>query len=148
MNAAAEHPGNCQTMNLTITNEPGVIPGRMRIPIQFAEALPIELKIMKTMKNSTENKPVTHSLFHLAASLDDRVISPRVKRSAGALPLEDWIFSRERIENALRARVTEIKKRSLTAPASTRGPQPTRKTAGRPVRYHPFEIANAVANAA
>ncbi len=131
-------------------NQPPV-PKPDRINVQFIDAPPRQLQITNEMKNPDQDKPLNPSLFHIAASYDEPSSSPRPRLTSAPLPLDDWTFSRERLENALKARIAGIKKPGMTVQVEPvakrpmeRAVKPVKKARGegRPAHYHPFETAN------
>ncbi|HEY1661514.1 MAG TPA: hypothetical protein VGI03_03780 [Verrucomicrobiae bacterium] len=130
------------------------LPQPHRIDVQFAEAPPVQLQIIKKMKNKDQGKPITPSLFQIAASFDELATTSQPRRTSAPLPLDDWTFSRERLEKALRARISGIKKSGVTVLVEQVEPaakQPVQRIArpvkkaraeARPVQYHPFDLAN------
>jgi hypothetical protein len=91
------------------------------------------------MKNPGPAKSLTPSLFHIAANIDDSPASSHRRPLSSCLPSEDWPFSRDSLERALQARMSEIRHHHLPA---DRQPKPTRKAVN-----HLFEIADAGAKA-
>jgi len=135
-------------MNNLFANEQPAAPGRIPIRVEFVEALPMQLQIKNPMKSAEQKKLLGPTLFHLAASLDQPASSALSKPASVRLPLDDWAFSRERLESALRARITLIKKHSVMAPEN-RAVKQTKRAAGesRPVQYYPFASINTMAGA-
>lgn len=78
------------------------------------------------------------SLFHVAATLDDLPAPSKRKPLSSRLPADGWPFSRDRLERALHARMSEIRKNHASIE-----PKPTRRAAN-----HPFEFADAAVKAA
>lgn len=144
-------------MSIPLSNDERAVPKTSRVPVEFFQSLPIQLEIKNhPMRTSLPPKPAMPSLFHIAASLDDFPPAAAGKTPFVRLPLDDWNFSREKLERALNARLSEIKKRRASA-AKRVAKQPLLQIArrikkigrgARPAQYHPFGTANAAAEAA
>ncbi len=128
----------------------------IRILPQFIDGAQIQLKINYHMKNTEPGKSLMPSLFQIAASLDDTSPVAPAKSPFARLPMDNWAFSRERLENALRARLSHLKRRSSTVGDESVARQPVRlarraaknAVGARPVRSHPFEMAGAMVESA
>jgi len=144
-----------KTMTIPFSNNKRAVPKTSRVSVEFFQSLPIQLEIRNPMRTSLSPKPAMPSLFHIAACLDNR--PPAVGKSPFVrLPLDNWTFSRERLERALKSRLSEIKKRRASA-AKRVAKQPLLQIArrikkigreARPVQYHPFGTVNSTAEAA
>lgn len=85
------------------------------------------------MKNPEPAKSLTPSLFQIAANIDDSHALSQIKPLASYFPSGDQVFSRDRLERALQARISEIRKHVRM----DRQLKPARKAVA-----HPFEMAD------
>jgi hypothetical protein len=142
-------------MSIPFSNDEQAVSGTTRVPVEFLQTLPVQLEIKTPMKTSAPPKPLTPSLFQIAASVEN--VSPAAAKSPFApLPLDDWTFSRDRLERALKARLSKIKNRAAPAGEPV-AKQPLLQIArrskkigqeARPVQHHPFGTVNAMVEAA
>jgi hypothetical protein len=143
-------------MNTLFMNDEPAVPAMTRIDVQFVEAAPIQLEIKSHMNTKTREKSLKPSLFQIAASVDDFAVA-QADKPAPALPApDDWVFSRERLERALTAKVAQIEKKGATGIVNNATEQPLSPTTGqakrirmlRPVGGSLFDVANALVEAA